>query len=96
MYFYMYLLAILSQDTNIAACRCYEIQCFNGTVVGNYTADEQAIPLPIAVASPPYTWNFTSGFPTDDNNDTFPGNLGANNDTLMAQCWHKPVSATEC
>lgn len=78
------------------AARCYEIQCVNGSVVGNYTADNKPIPLSLEDASPPYTWNSTSlGVPpVDGKNDTFPGNLGAARDELTVQCWNKTVSAT--
>lgn len=73
-------------------CRCYEIQCVSGSVVGNYTADDLPMFLTVAAANPPYTWNFTTAhIPLDDNNDTFPGNSGASENQLTVQCWNETV-----
>lgn len=73
-------------------CRCYEIQCVNGSVVANYTADALPMFLTVDAANPPYLWNHTTThLPWDDDNDTFPGNSGASENMLTVQCWDEMV-----
>ena len=71
------------------ACRCYEIQCSTGVVVGNYST---ATATPTAI---PY--NTSTGFiepgldydtVADDYNRYWNGNPLMSKDELFTQCWN--------
>ncbi len=77
--------------------RCYEVQCLDGAVVANHSADGQDMPLSLAAANPPYTFNTTtSQDAVEDDGRQFPGNVGAGDDLLVVQCWNATVSLNPC
>ena len=86
--------------TNECTCRCYEVQCVSGPVIGNYsgTSDRK---LSLKDANPPYK-NFSSHlnttYPVDDKGTTFGGNSGEEQSLLTVQCHERDVSvnAVDC
>ena len=69
------------------ACRCYEIRCSTGTVIGNYSADNSDAVIP---------YNITGGFIPKVNLDTvvddygrhWNGNDLMSEDELFTQCYN--------
>ena len=71
-------------------CRCYEVQCVSGPVIGNYSGNS-VVNLSLAVAKPPYRQQFSnltsqSQYPVDDKGAIFEGNSGEEQDLLTVQC----------
>ena len=66
-------------------CRCYELKCDTGTVIGNYSASGVATP-----------YNTSGGFQSkvnlstvvDDYNRSWPGNTQLGSQQLFTQCWN--------
>ena len=70
-------------------CRCYELQCVNGPVMGNTTANLVHANYSLADAKPSYlNLTVTNKTFTDDQNRTFPGNAGAAEQVVDVLCWN--------
>lgn len=84
-------------------CRCYEVQCASGTVIGNYSqtaGTNISLPLNLTIANPPYMFplsNSTKGqYPVDDSGTVFPGNDGMAQGVLDVQCYSQNTSVSRC
>ena len=72
-------------------CRCYEVKCDTGTVIGNYSSSGVATP-----------YNTSGGFQpkvnlstvVDDYNRSWPGNPQLGEQQLFTQCWN--LSQVSC
>lgn len=85
----------------LCLCRCYEVQCASGTVIGNYSqtaGTNISLPLNLTIANPPYMFplnNSTKGqYPVDDNGTAFPGNNGTAQNVLDVQCYSQNTSTS--
>lgn len=83
---------------NLPNCRCYEVQCVSGPVIGNYSGNS-AVNLSLAIANPPYQQQFTnltsrSQYPLDDKGAIFEGNSGQEQDLLTVQCQERAVNVS--
>ena len=76
----------LSAKLFYAACRCYEVRCTTGTVLGN----SSGVPYSLQdLGGSVYNWNRNTSAPlVDDYGRQFPGNILNGSDVLFTQCWN--------
>lgn len=70
------------------SCRCYEIKCDTGVVIGNYSAanNDAVIPYNTATGFTEPGLNYTTL--VDDYGRTWNGNPLMSEDQLFTQCWN--------
>lgn len=74
--------------------RCYEVQCVNGPIIGNYSGTS-VTNSSLAIATFPYKHfrsNLSTTYPVDDKGTTFTGNSGEKLSVLTVQCHERAVS----
>ena len=76
----------LSVKLGCPACRCYEVRCTTGTVLGN----SSGVPYPLQdLGGSVYNWDRNTSAPlVDDYGRQFPGNVLNGSDVLFTQCWN--------
>ena len=83
--------AIIQYHLSMLGCRCYEIKCSTGVVVGNYSSTGASIPYNTSLGFQAAVDLFTV---KDDYNRTWPGNDLKPQDELFTQCWN--LSQASC